>query len=139
VKKSCGADQIAIASQASSGVHQLFAGGVMMKKHSRSTVLFLALTLMPPLAIMTLSGCSRTINSAASRTTPDDATITTRVKTALLNDTGITAKSKIDVETVKGVVTLTGSVTTPDERDRAMAIARKISGVSDVKSALQVQ
>jgi osmotically-inducible protein OsmY len=58
------------------------------------------------------------------------------VKTALLNDPDI--KSKIDVETFNGVVTLSGAVNTAVERDKAMAIARKANGVSDVKSTLQV-
>ena len=68
---------------------------------------------------------------------PDDAYITTRVKTALLNDPEIS--SRIDVETAGGVVTLSGAVKTAVERDKAMAVARKVTGVSDVKSTLQVQ
>ena len=46
--------------------------------------------------------------------------ITTRVKTALLNDPEI--RSKIDVDTFNGVVTLSGAVKTAVERDKAMAI-----------------
>ena len=59
------------------------------------------------------------------------------MKTALLNDAEIS--SRIDVDTVGGVVTLSGAVKTAAERDKAIAIARKITGVSDVKSTLQVQ
>jgi len=68
----------------------------------------------------------------------DDATISTRVKTALLNDLAITATT-IDVATVKGVVTLSGQVKTRDEESRAIALARAVKGVADVKSDLKIQ
>ena len=67
----------------------------------------------------------------------DDATITARVKTVLLNDTQVSA-TKIDVTTAAGVVTISGSVRTPAEATRAVELARSVTGVRDVKSALQV-
>jgi hyperosmotically inducible protein len=70
--------------------------------------------------------------------TIDDATITTRVKTALLNDPDV-AGLKIDVDTFKGIVTLSGSVTSRAEETRAIDLARRVPGVQDVKSTLQVQ
>jgi hyperosmotically inducible protein len=107
-----------------------------MKRLSRSTVLFVALTLAPPVGGIMLAGCGKTI---APQTKPgtDDLSITTRVKTALLNDPDIAGK--IDVATANGVVTLSGTVKSPAERDKAVAVARKVSGVSDVKSSIQVQ
>ena len=69
--------------------------------------------------------------------TIDDATITGRVKTAMLNDPDV-AGLKIDVDTFKGVVTLSGAVKSQAEADKAMAIARRTPGVTDVKSTLQV-
>jgi hyperosmotically inducible protein len=74
----------------------------------------------------------RTMNSAAM----DDATITARVKTALLNDPQIAA-TKIDVSTVNGVVTISGTVRNRAEEQRAIELARKTPGVKDVKSTLQ--
>jgi hyperosmotically inducible periplasmic protein len=106
-----------------------------MKTESRSVVLLLMLTLALPAASM-LTGCARAMTNPA-QTVPDDAYISTRVKTALLNDPEIS--SRIDVETSRGVVTLSGAVKTAVERDKAIAIARKITGVSDVKSSLAVQ
>lgn len=101
-----------------------------MKKYSYATVVLLVLTLMGPLM---LAGCGKTVGE-----TIDDATITTRVKTALLNDPQV-GGLRIDVDTFKGVVTLSGRVKTKEEEVKAIALARKISGVSDVKSTLQVQ
>jgi osmotically-inducible protein OsmY len=103
-----------------------------MKTNSGAALLLLA-TLASPIA---LPACARS-TSRTTRAVPDDATITTRVKTALLNEREITGR--IDVDTFKGVVTLSGSVKTAAERDRAMALARTITGVTDVKSTLQIQ
>jgi hyperosmotically inducible protein len=69
--------------------------------------------------------------------TIDDATITTQVKTALLNDPTV-GGLKIDVDTFKGVVTLSGRVKSKTEEAKAIEIARKTNGVRDVKSTLQV-
>jgi hyperosmotically inducible periplasmic protein len=107
-----------------------------IKRHNCSAVLIFALALTPPVASLMLTGCAKSISKPAQAAT-DDLSITTRVKTALLNDPEIAGK--IDVQTASGVVTLTGTVKTPAERDKAVAIARKVTGVSDVKSSLQVQ
>ncbi|MEO7273402.1 MAG: BON domain-containing protein [Vicinamibacterales bacterium] len=107
-----------------------------MRTDTRSTVLLLTLTLATPVAGTLLTGCAKPMTNAA-RVVPDDAYITTRVKTALLNDPEIS--SRIDVETAGGVVTLSGAVKTAVERDKALAVARRVTGVSDVKSTLQVQ
>jgi hyperosmotically inducible protein len=71
------------------------------------------------------------------RPATDDGGISTRVRTALLNDTQVAATG-INVTATNGVVTLSGSVRTPAERDRAVAVARGTSGVSDVRSELAV-
>ena len=102
----------------------------MTKKHPLAAAL-LACVLIAPLL---LSACGAAISQAAS----DDPTITTRVKTALINDPVI-GGARIDVETVKGVVTLSGRVKSKDEETKAMAVARTISGVAEVRSTLQIQ
>jgi osmotically-inducible protein OsmY len=67
----------------------------------------------------------------------DDATITTRVKTVLLNDPQVAA-TKIDVSTASGIVTLSGTVQSKADETRAIALARQVTGVRDVKSTLAV-
>jgi osmotically-inducible protein OsmY len=99
-----------------------------MKQLSYWKSLTLALLLAAPLT----AGCGKTIGE-----TIDDTTITTRVKTAMLNDPQVGAM-KIDVDTYKGVVTLSGRVKSEAEHDQALGIARKTSGVVEVKDALQV-
>ena len=94
----------------------------------RSRSLLLALLVAAPLTI----GCGKTVGE-----TIDDATITTRVKTAMLNDKDV-GGLRIDVDTFKGVVTLSGRVANQAEKDQALAIARRTNGVVEVKDALQV-
>jgi len=84
------------------------------------------------LATPLVAGCGKTVGE-----TIDDTTITTRVKTAMLNDPAV-GGLRIDVDTYKGVVTLSGRVKSQTEHDQAMALARKVDGVTDVKDALQV-
>lgn len=67
----------------------------------------------------------------------DDATITARVKAVLLNDAQVMGTS-IDVATADGIVTMSGTVRSPTEAARAIELARGVTGVRDVKSALQV-
>jgi len=68
----------------------------------------------------------------------DDATITTKVKLKLIEDP-ITKARKIDVDTVNGVVTLTGAVESEEEIKRAVEIARNVEGVKKVVNNLRVE
>jgi hyperosmotically inducible protein len=101
-----------------------------MKGHSRTTVFLLVVTLLAPLM---LAACGKTVGD-----TIDDATISTRVKTALLNDP-VVGGLRIDVDTFKGVVTLSGRVRAKEDEVKAIELARKVGGVADVKSSLQIQ
>jgi len=95
---------------------------------------FLLLACLASLVVPACGGGAsiRTMNSGAM----DDATITARVKTALLNDQQVAA-TKIDVTTVNGVVTISGTVRNRAEEQRAIELARQTPGVKDVKSVLQ--
>jgi hyperosmotically inducible protein len=98
-------------------------------RQRKFTALLLALALALPL----LAACGKTVGD-----TIDDATITTRVKTAYINDPVI-GGLRIDVDTFKGVVTLSGRVKSKTEEAKAIEIARTIGGVRDVKSTLQIE
>ena len=82
--------------------------------------------------VLFLTGCA-----ARSSKSNDDATMTTRVKIALLNDAQVGAL-RLDAKTFQGVVTLSGTVRSQAEVDQAIAAARKINGVRDVKSELRI-
>lgn len=68
-----------------------------------------------------------------------DATLTTKVHTALANDVGMRTMYSINVDSDKGVVTLKGKVDSEATRQRAGDVARRVSGVNSVKNELQVK
>jgi predicted small secreted protein len=74
---------------------------------------------------------------ATTRGANDDMTISTRVKIALLNDRQL-GPLRIDARTFQGVVTLTGTVPSPTDEQRAIAVARTVRGVKDVKSEMKI-
>jgi hyperosmotically inducible protein len=66
-----------------------------------------------------------------------DAGVTAAVKTKFLADTSVSGL-KIDVDTRDGVVTLTGTVATRAEADRAISMARETTGVKSVVDNLRI-
>lgn len=68
----------------------------------------------------------------------DDATITMRVKSRLLESPTVEGL-KIDVDTRDAVVFLTGRVRTEAEKEQAIRIAKEVEGVRDVRASLTIQ
>ena len=77
--------------------------------------------------------------NAASKTgeVVTDAAITSEVKTKFLADTAVSGL-KIDVDTKDGVVTLSGTVKSNAEANKAVEIARQSAGVKRVVNNLRV-
>jgi osmotically-inducible protein OsmY len=99
--------------------------------------ILLILALVAPLGSAACGAGAVSPRRNSATAPPDDPTITTRVKTALINDPAIS--STIDVQTFEGVVTLSGKVKSKDEEAKAIGLARTIRGVTDVKSKLEIQ
>lgn len=68
----------------------------------------------------------------------DDTEITTKIKAAFFAESGLKTL-QISVDTVKGVVTLSGSVDTQSHSDMAKAMASAVSGVRKVNNDLMVK
>lgn len=83
-------------------------------------------------------GCSGNANRESTGEYFDDTWITTKVKAALVDDPVVRAR-EVNVETFKGVVQLSGFVRSKEAMDQAVAIARSIEGVKDVKSDMRVK
>lgn len=73
----------------------------------------------------------------SSGTMADDAVITAKVKTELIGDKTVKARN-IDVDTVAGVVVLSGYVDSQHEANRAALLAKSVSGVLRVRNELQI-
>lgn len=67
----------------------------------------------------------------------DDGAITAKVKTEFIGDKNVKARN-IDVDTVSGVVVLSGYVDSQHEANRAALLAKSVSGVVRVRNELQV-
>jgi hyperosmotically inducible protein len=92
----------------------------------------------PPMPIHSTMPKSLQVPQAKSLADTPDVVLNSRVRAALLS-----ALSKggqdITAETTKGVVTLTGTVATPQDRARAEQAAKKMRGVRAVKNKLTVK
>lgn len=67
----------------------------------------------------------------------DDSLITTKVKGKLIGDKQ-TRKDNIEIETVNGVVNLTGSAASKSNASRAVSLAKQVKGVKSVKNNIQI-
>ncbi len=65
----------------------------------------------------------------------EDAEITAKVKASIFAEPGLRTL-QISVDTVSGVVTLTGSVDTPSSGDTAGKLAAAVAGVKEVDNKL---
>ena len=68
----------------------------------------------------------------------DDASITAKVKTALIAEPALSGMA-VDVDTSANVVSLNGAVATASAKSRAEEIARKTEGVKEVRNNLTVK
>lgn len=86
------------------------------------------------------SGSTNPVSEAAGKVAEkvDDVAITSEVKAKLIGDSQVSAR-KIDVDTKDGVVTLKGTVSSEQEKDKALQIARNTKGVQRVEDQLMVR
>ncbi len=87
---------------------------------------------------LTLAACGSTRQQESTGEYFDDTTLTTKVKAVLLNDPTVSGLA-VNVETFKGVVQLSGFVKTAAERDRAVDLARGVTGVKQVKNDILIR
>lgn len=76
--------------------------------------------------------------TADTRTAMSDTMITTKVKAEMAADPLVKAMD-VHVETQKGIVMLSGFVPSKAEADKAVELARKVEGVQEVKSSIQIK
>ena len=87
---------------------------------------------------LTLLGCGATSTREGTGEYIDDTVITTKVKAAILNTASLKV-SEINVETFKGVVQLSGFVSSAEDINTAIRVAREVTGVTAVKNDMRVK
>jgi osmotically-inducible protein OsmY len=75
------------------------------------------------------------VGSATTKAAMADSTITARLKTEMLAEEPLRS---VHIETNNAVVSLSGTVPTSAARDRALDLARSMSGVSRVEDSLKI-
>jgi osmotically-inducible protein OsmY len=90
------------------------------------------------LVLMALSGCQSMTGETVGQNI-DDTNITAAVKTKLATGEKASTLTRINVDTVRGVVSLNGVVATEQDRARAEQLAGQVGGVKRVINNLQIQ
>jgi len=88
--------------------------------------------------LVTLVGCASTASREGTGEYIDNSVITTKVKAAIFGDESLKS-SEINVETFKGVVQLSGFVSSQADINRAVEVARSVKGVTSVKNDMRVK
>jgi osmotically-inducible protein OsmY len=96
------------------------------------SALFLAVTLASAV------GCASSAKHEGTGQYIDDSVITTKVKAAIFDD-ATTKATEINVETFKGIVQLSGFVSSKAAENRAVELARGVAGVQSVKNDMRLK
>ena len=96
------------------------------------------LSITGALIIATTLGCASTAHQEGTGEYVDDTVITGKVKTAILAEPTLKS-AEINVETFKGIVQLSGFVSSQALEDRAVAVARGVGGVKSVKNDMRLK
>ena len=83
-------------------------------------------------------GCATQSEPQSTGAYMGDSWITTKVKTAILNEPSLKV-AEINVETFKGTVQLSGFVSHADNKRTAVQVARGVNGVKSVKDDMRVK
>jgi len=95
-------------------------------------------TIGAALLLMAALGCAPTKTHEGTGQYVDDTVITTKVKAAILGEPGLKT-SEINVETFKGVVQLSGFVSSREDISTATKVARAVNGVTQVKNDMRLK
>ena len=90
------------------------------------------------IAMMFMLGCASTAKHEGTGEYVDDTVITTKVKAAIFEEPGLKS-AEINVETYKGVVQLSGFVSSQASANKAVEVARGVRGVTSVKNDMRIK
>lgn len=94
--------------------------------------------LMLAFALTATVGCASTAKQESTGQYVDDSVITTKVKALILEDAALKV-AEINVETFKGVVQLSGFVSSQAAANKAVELARSVTGVKSVKNDMRIK
>lgn len=83
-------------------------------------------------------GCASTQQQESTGEYIDDSSLTTKVKAAVFNEPTLKS-AEINVETFKGIVQLSGFVSSQTAINKAVDVASQVKGVKSVKNDMRVK
>ena len=95
-------------------------------------------TILAAFAMALTLGCASTAKTEGTGEYVDDTVITTKVKAAILEEKGLKS-AEINVETFKGIVQLSGFVSSADSASKAVTVAMAVKGVKSVKNDMRIK
>lgn len=103
-----------------------------MRPFNRLSILFAAALLA------TVVGCAASAKHGGSGDSLDNAALSTKVMDAVSNEATLKS-SEIHVASFRGVVQLSGSVSSQADIDKAVQIASTVKGVKSVKNDMHIK
>ena len=88
--------------------------------------------------LTTVVGCAETSTHESTGQYVDDTALTTKVKAAILDEPTLKV-AEINVETYQGKVQLSGFVATQDNINKAVDVARNVTGVKEVNNDIRLK
>jgi osmotically-inducible protein OsmY len=82
--------------------------------------------------------CAATSKQESTGEYIDDSVLTTKIKTAVFNEPSLKS-TEIKVITYKGVVQLSGFVTSEDNIKKALEVVSNVDGVKSIKNDMHVK
>lgn len=104
----------------------------MIQLNNRFFTFFLAILMV------SLLGCAPTPKQEGTGEYFDDSVITTKVIAAIFNEPTLKS-AEINVETFKGVVQLSGFVSSQADINKAVEVARNVRGVKSVRNDMRIK
>jgi len=95
-------------------------------------------TVLMALVLAISLGCASDSSKSSTGEYVDDSVITAKVKTAIFNEPTLKS-AEINVETYKGVVQLSGFVSSNADIAKAVEVSRSVKGVRSVKNDMRLK
>jgi osmotically-inducible protein OsmY len=90
------------------------------------------------LSLLAASGCASTSKSEGTGEYVDDSVITTKIKAQLFDEPNLKS-GQITVECYKGIVMLSGFLSSHADIAKAVEIARETTGVKSVRNEMRMR
>jgi osmotically-inducible protein OsmY len=95
-------------------------------------------TLVFSFLLLAVAGCASTPKSEGTGEYIDDTVITTKVKAGIFNEPTLKSR-ELNVETFKGIVQLSGFVSSQADISKAIEVAHSVNGVKSVKNDMKIK